>query len=154
MSQLDPLKTFTELTIGKRVDRATANITNGLALFNIEGGRVKMNLLLGEVTTVIETKTVTFYLTSDADVGTTTELSSSTSPTDLSALEAGGFITITGTATDDTVIANAGSVKAQATPVILAAGAIKAVVGAAHTGSIKWSLFYTPIDDGAYVEAA
>jgi hypothetical protein len=154
MSQLDPLKSFTELTLGKRVDRATANITNGLALFNIEGGRVIMNLIIGEVTTQIETKTVTFYLTSDPDTGTTTELSSSTTPTDLSALEAGGLISITGTATDDTVKANAGSIITQVTPVILAAGAIKAVVGATHTGSIKWSLFYTPIDDGAYVEAA
>jgi len=154
MAESQPLMSLTKVVLGQRVDRNTANITNGLALFNVEGGRVAMNLIIGEVTTIIETKTVTFYLTSDADTGSTVELSSSTSPTDLSALEAGGFITITGTLTDDTVIANAGGVAMQKTPVILAAGAIKAVVGATHTGSIKWSLWYVPLDEGAYVEAA
>jgi len=39
--------------------------------------------------------------------------------------------------------------------VVLATGSLKLVVGVGSTtGAIKWSLFYIPLDDGAYVSAA
>lgn len=151
MGLLNPLKSFTQLTLGQRVDRDTANITNGLSLFNILGGRVIINLVLGEVTTIIETKTVTFKLVENPTVGTTNDMCANL---DLTAAEAGSLLTITGTAGDAMLAGKSGAVKSQAVPVICAVGAIQAAVGDTHTGSIKWSVFYTPIDDGAYVEAA
>lgn len=151
MSQLDPLRTFTELTLGKRIDRATDNITTGETLFDIEGGRVIINLILGEVTTIIETKTVNFKLVSNPDTGTTSDLCANL---DLSAKEVGTLFTISGTPGDAMQSGSSGNVIAQANSVIVAAGAIQATVGDTHTGSIKWSVFYTPIDDGAYVAAA
>jgi hypothetical protein len=151
MSQLNPLKSFTQLTLGERVDRATANITNGLPLFNILGGRVAVNLILGEVTTIMETKTILLKLQANPTIGTTNDICADL---DMTAKEAGALLTIAGAAATALQAGSSGAVIGQAVPIVVAVGAITASVGATHTGSIKWSLFYTPIDDGAYVEAA
>ncbi len=152
MAQLNPLKTFTHLTLGERVDRAADNITTGEELFLVKGGRVIVNLILGEVTTVIESKAVTFRLSANPTVGTITHLTGATG--DLNAAEQGTLLTVTGTITDDIQKGSSGSIKAQLASLVVAVGAIEATVGDTHTGAIKWSLWYTPLDDGAYVEAA
>lgn len=140
-----------DINLGIHVSRATDNITTGEALFNIKGGRVLLNLILGEVTTVIETKTVNFKLTADPDTGTTTDLCGNL---DLSADEVGSLYTIAGPVATAMQRGESGSVIGQTYPLPVAAGAIKAVVGATHTGSIKWDMWYIPLDEGAYVEAA
>lgn len=141
-----------DINLGMRVDRATDNITTGEDLFNIEGGNVLVNLILGEVTTIIETKTVNFKLQADPDTGTTTDLCGNL---DLSADEVGTLYTITGDAAADAMQrGESGSVPAQTTAVVVAPGVIQAVVGATHTGSIKWSVWYIPLEDGAYITSA
>jgi hypothetical protein len=142
---------YRDLLLGIKVDRATDNILTGEELFSVVGGRVQVNLIIGEVTTIIETKTVNFKLVADPTVGTNTDLCANL---DLSADEAGTMYTISGAAATAMQRGESGSVLAQLTPVIVSAGAIEATVGATHTGSIKWSIFYVPIDAGAYVEAA
>lgn len=137
--------------LGMRVDRATANITNGLNLFTVVGGRVLVTLILGEVTTLIETKTVNFKFTADPTTGSTNDMCGNV---DLSAAEVGTLIAITGTVGDAAILGKSGAVKGQVAPVVVAAGAIEATVGDTHTGSIKFSVFYIPLDDGAYIEAA
>jgi hypothetical protein len=151
MSNFITGKVLRELSLGIKVERATDNITTGEELFTIAGGRVQVNLIVGEVTTLIETKTVTFRLVADPTTGTSTNLCADL---DISADEAGSLYTISGAAGTAMQRGESGSVLTQATPVIVAIGAIEAAVGATHTGSIKWTLFYVPIDDGAYVEAA
>lgn len=151
MSQLNPLKSFTQLTLGERVDRATANMTTGLPLFTVAGGRVAVNLILGEVTTIIETKTVNMKLQANPTVGTTNDMSGNL---DISADPVGTMYTIAGAPGTATQRGECGAVIGQSAPVIVREGAIEVVIGDTHTGSIKWSVFYTPIDDGAYVVAA
>jgi hypothetical protein len=151
MSQLDPLMDFTKMNLGQRVDRATANITTGLDLFTIASGRVLVTQIVGEVTTIMETKTINFKLTANPTTGTSTDMCANL---DLTAAEAGTLLTISGTEADALRKGSSGSVVAQNNPVVVAIGAIEATVGATHTGSIKWSLWYVPLDDGAYVEAA
>lgn len=151
MAQLDPLMSFTKMNLGQRVDRATDNITNGEDLFTVAGGRVLVTMILGEVTTLIETKTITFKLQSNPTTGTTNDMCANL---DISALEAGTLLSITGTVGDAMIAGSSGAVKGQAAPIVAAIGAIEAAVGATHTGSIKWSLWYMPLDEGAYVEAA
>jgi hypothetical protein len=63
-------------------------------------------------------------------------------------------LTISGTAADAMRKGSSGAVIAQGNPVVVAIGAIEAAVGDTHTGSIKWSLWYVPLDDGASVAAA
>jgi len=152
MSQLDPLMSFTKMQRGQRVDRATDNILTGENLFTITGGRVLVTQIVGEVTTTMQTTTINFNLTSDPTVGTTTN--DMCALTDLTAAEVGSLLSITGVAADALVVGKSGSVRGMSNPMIVAAGAIEATVGATHTGSIKWSIWYIPLDDGAYVEAA
>jgi hypothetical protein len=70
MSQLDPLMSYTKIVLGQRVDRTTDNIINGEDLFTISGGRVLVTQIVGEVTTVIESKSVTFKLVANPTTGT------------------------------------------------------------------------------------
>lgn len=151
MAESQPLMGLTKATLGQRVDRSTANLTNALPLFTVAGGRVQVNLILGEVTTVMETKTINLKLQANPTTGTTNDLCGNL---DMTAKEAGTLLTITGTASDALVAGSSGGVKGQNVPVVVAIGAIEAAVGATHTGSIKWSLWYVPLDDGASVTAA
>jgi ethanolamine ammonia-lyase large subunit len=151
MSQLDPLKSFTQTKYGQRVDRATANLTNALPLFSVLAGRVSVTKIVGEVTTIMETKTINLKLQANPTTGTTNDMCANL---DMTAAEQGTLLTISGTAADALRAGKSGAVVGQAAPVEVAIGAIEAVVGATHTGSIKWSLWYVPLDDGAYVEAA
>jgi hypothetical protein len=152
MSNFIAGKVLRELELGLKVERATANITTGSSLFTISGGRIRLNLLVGEVTTVMETKTINFKLSANPTVGTTVDLCANL---DLSADEAGTMYTIAGNNPATAMQrGESGVVIDQAGKPIIAAGTIEATVGATHTGSIKWTLFYVPIDDGASVEAA
>lgn len=151
MAESQPLMGLTKATLGQRVNRATANLLNGDDLFTVAGGRVQVNLILGEVTTIMETKTINLKLQANPTTGTTNDLCANL---DMTAAEAGSLLTISGTAADALRKGSSGGVIGQGNPIVVAIGAIEAAVGATHTGSIKWSLWYVPLDDGAYVEAA
>jgi len=140
-----------DINLGIHVSRDTDNILTGEDLFTIAGGRVLVNLILGEVTTVMQTKTINFKLQADPTVGTTTDLCGNL---DLSAAEVGSLLTIAGPVATALQIGKSGSVIGQTYPIPVAEGVIQAVVGATHTGSIKWDIWYVPLDEGAYVEAA
>jgi hypothetical protein len=153
MSQLDPLKSFTELTIGKRVDRDKA-VVNGSAaanvLFNIKGGRVAIHLLVGEITTAASGAT-NLRLQSNPDVGTTAVVSNVLA---LGGLEIGTLLVPTGAVGDAIYGVSAGAAQGPLRDLVLPAGGIEATSSGAETVTIKWSVFYVPVDDGAYVEAA
>lgn len=151
MAESQPLMSLTKVVLGQRVDRATANITNGLDLFTVAGGRVLVTQIVGEVTTIMEAKTINLKLTADPTTGTSTDMCANL---DMTAAEARTLLTISGTAADALRKGSSGSVVAQNAPVVVAIGAIEATVGATHTGSIKWSLWYVPLDEGASVAAA
>lgn len=144
-------KALRKLMLGLKVDRATANMTTGLDLFTITGGRCLVTLMLGQVTTVIETKTVNMTIVANPTTGTSTDIGSLL---DISADEAGTLYTVNGVAATAIVRGESGSVPAALQPFVVAVGAIEATIGATHTGSIKWTIFYIPIDDGAYITAA
>jgi hypothetical protein len=88
MSQLDPLMDYTKMRLGHRVDRETDNILTGEDLFTVTGGRVLVTQIIGEVTTIIESKTVNFKLASDPTVGTTNDMCANL---DLTGAEVGTF---------------------------------------------------------------
>ena len=141
-----------DLSIGMRVDRAANTSPLGNAdLFTIVGGKVAVVLLLGEVTTNIENQPTTIRFTSDPTVGADAHLCGAAGDIDNQA--AGIKIWITGTAATDAQMANAVA-PMQADAVIVSPGKIKVAYGAASTGAIKYSLWYVPLEDGAYVEAA
>lgn len=146
-------KALRKLLYGKKVDRATATLPQGTteSLFNVEGGRVLVTLIVGEVTTAIQNQTNNVKLVANPDTGTTVDMCANL---DIDDDEIGTLYTIAGapgTAMQDGM---SGAVEGQDEPVVVAAGAIQLTCSASNTGSVKWTLFYVPIDDGAYVEAA
>lgn len=146
-------KALRKLLLGKKVERATATLpqTTAAAIFNIKGGRVLMTQIVGEVTVVIQTQANNTKLTANPTTGTSVDICAALS---ITADEVGCLYGITGLNTDAMIGINAGALPAQTRAVVLPIGTLDLDCAASNTGSVKWTLFYIPIDDGAYVEAA
>lgn len=138
--------------LGIRVDRATATLpqTAAAAIFNVKGGRVLMTGILGEVTTLLGA-VGNINLEANPTTGTTSVLDVVLAA---GAKEAGTLLSITGTVGDAMLGDDAGGVRMGPAPVVLPVGTLDLRTSASDTGAIKWSLWYIPLDDGAYVEAA
>src|SRR5712692_8741697 len=119
-SQMDVLATD---IWGARLDRATATLpqSTAAAIFTITGGRVIVNMILGEVTTVIQAQVNNTKHKSVPTVGSTVDLCATV---DINALEAGGKLVVPGIAATALTKANAGAIISQTTSVICAIGAI------------------------------
>lgn len=139
--------------LGIKVDRDTATLPQGTsgALFNIVGGRVAMTQILGEVTTVIGGNASNHSLQSNPTTGTTSPICAVLAS---ASKEAGTLFSITGLVSDAMVGDDAGGAAMQTRPVALPVGTLELLTSGNNTGSIKWSMWYVPIDDGAYVTAA
>jgi len=138
---------------GARVDRATATLpqTTASALFTVSGGRVAITQIVGEVTTVIQTQANNTKLTSAPTTGTAVDICA---VLDISADEVGCLYGISGLNSDALIGLNAGALPAQSRYVVIPIGSINLDCAASNTGSVKWTLFYVPIDAGAVVTAA
>lgn len=141
------------LNLGIQVDRATAALpqTTNHALFNVVGGRVAITAILGTVTTIIQNQANATKITLTPTAGTAVDLCATL---DIANIEAGGHLTIAGPAATAMAKATAGGIPLQAYPVAAAVGTIRLQCAASNTGNVKWSIWYVPIDSGAYIEAA
>jgi len=139
--------------LGFPVERATATLpqTTAGALFTVAGGIVAITQIVGEVTTVIQTQANDTKLTANPTTGTSVDICAAL---DISADEAGCLYGISGLAATALIGANAGSVPGQIYSVLVNIGTIDLACAASNTGSVKWTLFYIPIEDGASVVAA
>jgi hypothetical protein len=142
-----------DVRLGFRVDRDTATLpqTTNHALFNIAGGRVLMTAIIGEVTTAIggaDNTKLTAYPTV-ATAGTTDICAN----LDIDTCDVGDILSITGTPADAMLVAHGGAAQT-GKAVVLPIGTLNLACAANRDGAIKWSLFYFPLDDGAYVEAS
>lgn len=144
---------LTGMGIGMRVDRATAALpqTTASALFNVVGGTVAITAIVGEVTTVIQTQANNTKLTANPTTGTSVDICA---VLDISAKEVGTLFGITGTVGDAMIGANAGATQLPANAVVANIGTIDLDCAAGNTGSVKWSIWYLPLEDGAYITAA
>lgn len=139
------------LNLGIHVVKAAAALpqTATQHLFTVTGGRVLVNLLFGEVTTIIQSSDPVAKVTSTPTVGTAVDVGATV---DLSSLEVGGLLVVEG---DGTAIVkgNAGAsfFAAGAHQFIAPIGFLDLITGASKTGATKWDLYYVPIDDGASV---
>lgn len=150
-SQIDTLAAF---HIGIKVQKASTAYTTTVAqnLFTIAVGKVRVNLLMATVTTLHASATQNIKTATVPTTGTAVALSSDV---DTNALEAGGTLYVEGDGTA-TVKANGGVVLSSATQsgFIVSPGGISFTPSATQDGATLWELWYTPIDDGAYVVAA
>jgi hypothetical protein len=133
-----------------RVQRATDSLpaTTTETIFEVEGGRILLRALIGEVTTVIQTQACNLSVVVDSDAGAADDLAS---VADVSALAVGTLISPEG---DGTTLLFGGVGWGQPCPgqgVIINPGAIRLTTSATNTGSVKWDLYYLPLDPTAYV---
>ncbi|MCG6493434.1 hypothetical protein [Kitasatospora sp. A2-31] len=150
--QGDQLRT---VLVGTKVDRATAALpqTAQAAIFTVAGGRVLVTGLVGEVTTVMGATATTLKVTSNPTTGTDVDLTSTTAVT---SKEVGSLITLPSASGSALVVKNGGGggqLPAH-NPYVVPIGTIDLVTDASDTGSVKWSLTYIPLDNGASVTAA
>jgi hypothetical protein len=141
------------LLAGVRVDRATAALpqTTQSALFTVTGGRVLVTSIVGEVTTAIQNQANNTKIVANPTAGTDVDLCA---VLNVAADEVGCLYGITGLFSDALVGANAGATVVPRNPVVVPVGTIDLSCAASNTGSVKWSLTYIPLDDGAAVAAA
>lgn len=156
MSILIPASAYTGDMLGARVDRATDTLpaTTDEALFTIAGGRVMVTSIVGEVTTVIQTQANNTKLKFNPDAtGADTDLCAAL---DISADAVGTLYSITGDFSDamkEGVLCLETDAQLER-PIILSEGAIEIDCAATNTGSVKWTVYYVPLDDGATLVAA
>lgn len=141
------------IAMGRKVDRAAATLpqTATGSLFNVTGGRILVTSLTGEVTVAIGATATTAAITSTPTVGTAVTVATATA---ITSKEVGSLITLAGTVGTALNVQNAGAGAMPASGVVIPVGAIGLTTNANDTGSIKWSLTYVPLDDGASVAAA
>jgi hypothetical protein len=134
-----------------RVSRATDTLpqTATETIFEVEGGRIALLALIGEVTTAIQNQACNFSYVVDSDAGAADDLGSAVSVANLGV---GVYITAEG---DGTAALTGGVGWGQAclTPVVVGPGAIQVTTSASNTGSVKYDLYYLPLDEAAYVTA-
>jgi hypothetical protein len=143
-----------DITQGIRVDKAAISVAGATtkAVFNVVGGNCIILGLVGESTTGQAAGANAVTWVSTPTVGTAVNLSAGVSS--IAAHEAGGIISLTGTFADNTIVSNAGAAQSMATPVVVAPGVIGLTTAADTAGSYKFSVWYIPAEDGAYIEAA
>ena len=146
---------YEALYLGFRVDKAAASLPQTAATdyFTISGGRVLLTMILGEVTTLIQTQANATKLTyNPTDAGATQDLCATL---DITADAVGVMYHISGTPADalrDNL--NFGRGTLFAAPLILKPGTIALDCAASNTGATKWSLWYIPLEAGASVATA
>ena len=144
---------ITNVRLGLRVDRATATLpqTTASAIFNVVGGTVAITAILGEVTTIIQNQANNTKLTANPTTGTSVDICT---VLDIANDEAGSLYSV-GTFTTGALVGGAaGAALLPDAPVAVNIGTIDLDCAASNTGAIKWSIWYVPLEDGAYIESA
>ena len=138
---------------GIKVSRATDTLpaSAAKALFTIAGGRVLLLGIVGEVTTAIQNQACNTKLTANPTTGTDVDICAVLS---IANDEVGCLYGITGLFSDAMVGSNAGAGVWPRNPVVLPAGTLDLSTAATNTGSVKWDLWYVPLDTSATVTAA
>lgn len=141
--------------LGTRVTKATADTITGTAtsIFTVATGRVLLTAIYGKVTTIIGAGTTNQKLQFNPTTGTTVDMCANL---DIDADEAGSLYSITGVPGDAMLTSQSGAVRnlANAGGIVLDIGDIEVVTDQNRTGSIQWTAWYIPLDDGATLAAA
>jgi hypothetical protein len=153
MSVYNDLQAYTVGILGQRVDRATAvpPATTNTAYFTIAGGRVAITLITGKVTTIIQAQANAMKFTLTPTTGTAADICTTL---DINADEAGTLYSVTGVVGAAMLGVSAGGTMSASNHIIADIGTLDLDCAATNTGSIKWTVFYIPIDNGATVVVA
>ena len=152
------LNTLADIRMGARVDRAAALVTNATVnLFTIAGGRVALHYFLGEIVVAIANTATTLVISALTTNPSPTITPLSIASASIAQMLPGVMFTLPAAVGSALTISTGTSAAVlNAAPVyVLEVGGLQLTSSAAPaTGTIKWSVFYTPIDSGAYMAAA
>ena len=142
-----------DLITGMRVEKTSIAIAaiSTKSLFTVVGGNCLVVGLIGEVTTVIETQVNNAKYISTPTVGSATDMCA---VVDITAQEAGGLLNITGVLASAAIKGTAGAAAMMANGVVVAPGVLGFSTSADSTGAMKFSVWYVPLEAGAYIEVA
>lgn len=133
-----------------RVEKASASLpqTTAAALFTITGGKILLCDIIGEATAITPADANNMKLISNPTVGADVDLCATLN---IASTAIGSTFHITGTLTDAMVKKVSGAGDSQASPIEVSAGTIDLSCDASKSGTMKWTMFYIPIDAGAKV---
>jgi hypothetical protein len=142
-----------DIVAGLRVDKAATAIAGATTkdLFTVSGGNCIIVGLIGEVTTIVQAQLDNAKYISTPTTGTAVDMCA---VVDITGHEVGGLLTITGTLATAAVKGNAGAGVMMTNPILVAPGVIGINTSANNTGAYKFSIWYVPAEDGAYITAA
>ena len=155
MSNLSLRRAIGQIYQGIKVENTTYPIVTAQnAVFNIVGGRILLLDLMGIVTVQLQAAALLLHWDADMDIGGDAALSIDSADLtgdvvgtmDLMPAAAGGAMTVP-----------AGGAYLRLFPAlgwVIGAGALDLHASAGNTGGIKWTMWYIPLDDAAYVTAA
>jgi hypothetical protein len=147
---------LTAIGWGFRVDRASDTLPQGggagaqEALFTVVGGRCEIRIL-GEVTVAIQNQANNTKLIHNVGTGTDSDLCAVLS---IANDEIGTLYTLINPVVVGTAMVGAGQYAPTPGAVVLKPGTIDLHCLASNTGEVKWTCWYKPLDEGAYVAAA
>jgi hypothetical protein len=138
---------------GIHVAKPTATLpqTAASALYTIAGGRVILMGIIGEVTVIMGATANNTKLVSNPTTGTSVDMCAVLATEND---EVGCLYGITGLPSDALVGTNAGFGPWPYRKQVLPIGTIDLDCAGNNTGSVKWDLFYVPLDVGASVVSA
>ena len=134
------------MALGLRVDRAAATHAAATTPYFTVVGDVLITGLVGKVTVASGANACSWSV--NPTVGTTTSICGNL---DIDPALVGDLLGITGVVA--TAMTYGGAVVNIMQPLAVTAGTIDFIAAAAD-GATSWSIFYIPLSDGAYVEAA
>ena len=144
---------------GRKVDRATAllpAVAASTPLFTVSGGRVMVTSVVGQFTTAHDAVATTAKLSAVPTVGTANNMSAVSAS--LTSSEIGALLSLDGVIATglQASVSTSGAIPLMTKRQIVNTGTIDLVTGTTVTapGSVKWSMTYIPIDEGASVAAA
>ena len=144
------------MRLGIRVDKAATDVSgiSTKSLFNVKVGNCVITGLIGESTTGHAAGANNAKYTSNPTAaGTTTDLCATA---DIASEELGGLMYITGSFAGAMVAlaTGAGAAVMMTNPILVVPGVIGFSTDADKDNTNKFSVWYAPADDGAYIEAA
>jgi hypothetical protein len=139
--------------LGVKVERAlsTCPQSTASAIFNIVGGQVQMTLIIGTITTILGA-VGNMRLEENPTTGTTELICTNVAA---GTYAAGDLMGISGVPSASMLPAATGGIPGMTTQgVNLRIGTLDWRCSASSTGAMSWTMFYIPLEDGAYVTAA
>lgn len=150
----NPVNEQAAYSLGIQVERATATLpqTASAAIFTVAGGRVLLKQIIGEITVIMGGVANNTSLEGNPTTGTLETLCAVLNTANYAA---GDLLGITGVMADAMVpAATGGALQGMAVPIVLKAGTLDLRCAANNTGSVRWTVYYTPLDAGATMVAA